>query len=261
MILQKATTPVPIATRATSAPFVASPRIPSVQIAERAHPVDHLLLWQVRGTSELRCAGHVTTLHAGQAAWVPSGLRHMIRVEQDSITAPLIISALEYETSLSSLTVVSIDKRDELHLLALWGSQSSIIQPAADLGAHVLAIVERAAHASALPMPTSAAAAAVARALVLDPGDVRQISEWATEVCVSGRSLERAFLAETGRPFGQWRKECRMLAARRMLRSGASVQSVARTVGYENPSSFSRAFRDFHGMRPRDCMSAEQRAA
>lgn len=252
--------PVPIATRPLPDMGVLPPRIPSVEIGERTHAWEHLLLWQLRGQAEIRCGSDVTVLHAGQAAWVPSGVTHTLRVEQDSITTPLTISALEYATALSELTVIPIEHADELHLLALWGSQSSIIQPDADLSGHVLAIVERAAFASALPMPHSPEAVAVARALILDPGDARQISAWAAQSCMSGRSLERAFLAETGRSFGQWRKECRMVAAMRMLRAGSSVQAVSRSVGYENPSSFARAFRDFHGLRPRDCAPKGQAA-
>ncbi|MGO3147684.1 MAG: helix-turn-helix domain-containing protein [Leucobacter sp.] len=235
-------------------------RIPGVELTERVHALEHLVLWQVRGQTELTCLGAKVTLREGQAAWIPMNTPHSLRVRENSVTAPLFISVIRTPTVLDAFTIVSIAPDDKLYLLSLWNSQSSIIQPNVDLCGQVVGIIERAAHATELSMPRTPEVAAVARALVRNPGDSRQISEWATEACMSGRSLERAFVAETGLSFGQWRKECRMIAARRLLTSGETVQNTARVVGYENPSSFSRAFREYHDVRPRDCTPTLQRA-
>ncbi len=228
-------------------------RLPGAAVPERAHARDHVILWQLRGSTTLRLGdGNTTELSEGEAAWLPCGTRHTLQVQDDSIVTPLFISAVTQRSTLTTFTVVRIEPEEQFLLFALWNAQSTIIQRAADLQHQVVAVMERAAHRTDLPMPSTPEAAAVARALVRSPGDDRRIADWAEEACMSGRSLERAFTAETGLSFGQWRKTCRMLTAARLLTSGHTVQSVSARVGYENPGSFARAFREFHGTRPKD---------
>ncbi|WP_367119077.1 helix-turn-helix domain-containing protein [uncultured Corynebacterium sp.] len=50
--------------------------------------------------------------------------------------------------------------------------------------------------------------------------------------------------------YAQWTCAARMRAARTMLTKGAAPSTVGRRVGYAKLSSFSRAFRNFHGLSP-----------
>ncbi|MYY09669.1 helix-turn-helix domain-containing protein [Streptomyces sp. SID4919] len=86
-----------------------------------------------------------------------------------------------------------------------------------------------------------------------------RIRGWARAVRAGGRSLERAFVTETGPTFGQWRTRSHTHAAARLLRAGASVVSVTQRVGYEDPSSFARAFRDFYDMSPTEYVAPDRR--
>lgn len=90
----------------------------------------------------------------------------------------------------------------------------------------------------------------MADALAADPADGRTLAEWGREVGASARTLARAFMADTGLPFGRWRARLRLQAAIAALAAGEPVGNVARHVGYESSSAFVAAFRRETGMTP-----------
>jgi len=98
--------------------------------------------------------------------------------------------------------------------------------------------------------PRSGPARRVAAGLLADPADRRTLEEWGREVGASGRTLARAFAAETGVPFGRWRTLARMHAALPALAEGVAVGRVAGRVGYESASAFVAAFRRETGLTP-----------
>ncbi|MEU7347400.1 AraC family transcriptional regulator [Streptomyces bacillaris] len=61
-----------------------------------------------------------------------------------------------------------------------------------------------------LPRPTGRSAATVAGELMRNPGDPRTASEWAESLYTSSTSLRRAFRAETGLAFSEWRTRLRL---------------------------------------------------
>lgn len=75
------------------------------------------------------------------------------------------------------------------------------------------------------------------------------------------RTLQRR-LQEGGQSYGElvdamrYRRACRLLD-----KPGTRVADVARALGYADPSSFSRAFRRWTGMAPRDFRRRKQQAA
>ena len=90
----------------------------------------------------------------------------------------------------------------------------------------------------------------VAQALRDAPSDRRTLAEWGRQVAASGRTLARAFVAETGVPFGRWRTLLRLQAALPMLARGEPVSRVAGRVGYDTTSAFVAAFRRETGQTP-----------
>jgi AraC-like DNA-binding protein len=99
-------------------------------------------------------------------------------------------------------------------------------------------------------MPTDERARAVAQILLDNPADGRTLAHWGRDVGASERTLARAFLADTGLSFGQWRGLLRLRAATVALATGAPVARVAREVGYESTSAFVAAFRRATGSTP-----------
>jgi AraC-like DNA-binding protein len=98
--------------------------------------------------------------------------------------------------------------------------------------------------------PQSDPARALAAALVADPTDRRTLADWGRHVGASERTLARAFIAETGLPFGRWRTLVRLQAALPELAAGRAVATVARQVGYDTTSAFVAAFRREIGLTP-----------
>jgi AraC-like DNA-binding protein len=100
------------------------------------------------------------------------------------------------------------------------------------------------------PPPTDPRAAEVAAALLADPSDPRSLDDWGRLVGASGRTLARAFVTDTGLPFGRWRMAVRLRAALPHLAAGEPVGGVARRVGYDSVSAFVAAFRRETGLTP-----------
>ncbi|MET0863987.1 MAG: AraC family transcriptional regulator, partial [Nakamurella sp.] len=92
-------------------------------------------------------------------------------------------------------------------------------------------------------------ARAVARELTHDPGNDRQLDEWAAELHISAKTLQRDFRREFGTSYSRWRTKLRLQAARVLLESD-SVAKVATRVGYSSPSAFISAFANEFGHTP-----------
>lgn len=89
------------------------------------------------------------------------------------------------------------------------------------------------------------------------PGEPWTLTALADRVGYSRAGLSRRFRAATGQApmsyLTSWRLD---LAAEQLVRSRASVEAVARSVGYTNPFAFSTAFKRQHGRSPRDYRTA-----
>jgi len=103
----------------------------------------------------------------------------------------------------------------------------------------------------ALPMPTDPRLLGVARALIENPGDSRDLAGWAREVGASTRTLSRLFPAQTGMSFQSWRQQRRLLRALELLATGDNVTAVAFELGYDNTSAFIAMFRRCLGITPK----------
>jgi AraC-like DNA-binding protein len=96
-------------------------------------------------------------------------------------------------------------------------------------------------------------ASAIARAIARIRSDLRSpiaIPELARRVGMSASSFHQHFKTITSTTPLQYQKELRLLEARRLLRTGASVTTVAYDVGYESSSQFSREYTRKFGVAP-----------
>ncbi|MFT4229034.1 MAG: AraC family transcriptional regulator, partial [Microbacterium sp.] len=210
--------------------------LPPVAIPERVHDDHHVLLWQVRGGgTDLLLDDVAVFLPVGHALWVPANVRHAITVRANSVVIPLFFDCDVTATTLHGPTLVAVDRDLRTLLLAYLQSSTSILRPQANITRQLFALMEGGPAAqAALPMPTSVPARLVAETLRSNPGDDRGVDELARAAHTSRRTLERAFLAETGLSVRDWRIRTRMEAAALLLRSTAPLPAVARRVGYAN---------------------------
>jgi len=92
--------------------------------------------------------------------------------------------------------------------------------------------------------------AAVADRLRENPSDPAELPELARFAGASTRTLQRAFRAETGLRFVEWRRRLRLLHAAALIGTGATVTSAGLDAGYQSTSAFVAAFRAELGVTP-----------
>ncbi len=211
--------------------------------------IDHQLAWAVSGVLTVLTSAATWVLPPTRALWIPAGLPHETASDGRATMRSLYIRPELSPVAWAEPTPVAASPL----LAELIGYLGGTLDP------------EHRAHAESLltdlltPMPmttiqvrlpVSEPARRVAEALHADPSDRRTLAEWGRQVAASGRTLARAFAAETGVPFGRWRTLLRLQTALRLLADGEPVGRVAGRVGYDTPSAFVAAFRRETGQTP-----------
>jgi AraC family transcriptional regulator len=77
---------------------------------------------------------------------------------------------------------------------------------------------------------------------------------------LSVRQLERNFRSQLGRTPQDWLNEQRLMAAKRLLRSGEQVKTVASSLGFKQSSHFCRHFKLHSHMTPSEFVSSEAKS-
>lgn len=101
-----------------------------------------------------------------------------------------------------------------------------------------------------LPLPKDARLLRIARALIADPADERDLTAWARWAAVSPRTLSRRFVEETGFNFTAWRQRARLMRSLEMLAADVPVNAIALDLGYATASAFITLFRRTFGETP-----------
>ena len=111
-----------------------------------------------------------------------------------------------------------------------------------------------------LPLPHDARLRRICHALRAEPGSSRTLDEWAGATGVSGRTLARRFVRETGLTFAEWRQQARLLEAMARLAAGQPVTRIGLDLGYDSPSAFAAMFRRALGTSPSRYLGRGERA-
>lgn len=229
--------------------------LPAVRAVERVHLRLHVVLWVYRGTATVVVEGSTCHLKEGEAVWMPAGYSHEVLVNQDSVALPVSISAEEFDVGIDDVVVVKVPAPlipvMVRHTVATCTAFRPVnYDPGEVFGLFREFLTKR--REMTLAMPTTPRALLAARAVLADLRDARSVDQWAGEVGVSGRSVNRWFRQETGRGFARWRTLARIQRATVLLDRGMPPVSVAHRVGYRHLSGFSRDFRSHLGMTPRE---------
>lgn len=223
------------------------------------HP-DHQLAWAAQGVLTVRSASEQWMLPPTRALWIPAGVRHETLAESVATMRTLYLRTescpIEWEvctpigvTPLLAQVIAYLeeptldaDRRTNAEAMLF-----DLLEPVA------MTVID-------VQMPSEERAKDVAQRLSETPADSRTLADWGHLVGASERTLSRAFMAETGLPFGRWRTLLRLRIALGSLAAGEPVSNVARSVGYESISSFVAAFRRETGVTP-TAYFREQRAS
>ncbi|MGW9351269.1 helix-turn-helix domain-containing protein [Nocardiopsis flavescens] len=225
--------------------------LPPVSLEGMIEDDKHLLLWQARGESDFTIDGEPRVLASGHALWLPARTPHAFTVRENSVLLPMFFDVAVTATTLREPTAITVDRDLRTLFLGFIQASYSLIRPNVNIARQILALIEeRPVLVTALPLPTTESALLVAESLRFNPGDDRSVNELAASVHSSARTIERAFLAQTGMTLRQWRIRNRMEAAGILLRSHTLLDAVARRVGYTSTSAFRRVFKGHFGMTP-----------
>ncbi|MCJ8349586.1 helix-turn-helix transcriptional regulator [Moritella sp.] len=85
------------------------------------------------------------------------------------------------------------------------------------------------------------------------------LSKWGRIVGASERTLSRIFAKEFNTSFALWRQHLRLIQSLSLLESELSIQSVAHQVGYQNDSSYIKAFKARFAMTPQQFRTRNHR--
>lgn len=206
-----------------------------------------------RGVMTVRTDDGAWIVPPGYAVWVPAGVIHEVRAASDVAMRTLYLRRDAGVPVGPRCRVVAVPAL----VRELIGRVVTLPREYPEAGAEarlvaVLAdeLVELPSAPLDLPLPRDRRALAVAEALIVDPADGRELSEWGRDAGASTRTLARLFQAETGMSFGRWRQRRRLLAALERLAAGEPVTAVALDLGYASPSAFIAMFRRALGAPP-----------
>jgi AraC-like DNA-binding protein/quercetin dioxygenase-like cupin family protein len=241
------------AAQETAAAFFASrSRVDSGTLfAAHQHQEDQLA-WMASGSMELAVQGERWRLRREHLAWIPAGILHEMAFDE-----PGELISVYADTALRPVGE-SWQRPRTLQAEALAGALMLHLTDASPTPARrtqvrqllVDLLADAPAQHDAVALPRDPRARAIASSLLAHPADQRPLAAWALSLGVSSKTLARAFVADTGSSFREWRVRARLHAAARMLAAGHEVQQVARAVGYESVSSFIAAFKVRFGTTP-----------
>lgn len=212
---------------------------------------EHAVFWSGRSlAADLEIRGEQRSLVPGQGLFVPAGVPHGASRSPSTSLAVMFAHPEHWPDAPEQVTSVDVGAAPRELLLHL--AQFAMPREQRLRAQRVcLELITAAPRPSlALRIPRDPRIDGIARALLSDPADDRSLEDWAYLTSCSTRTLVRAFRAETGMAFAEWRTSARMAAAVELLGDGMPVGTVARRVGYATASAFSAAFHRRMGRPP-----------
>ncbi|MEE1802182.1 AraC family transcriptional regulator [Streptomyces sp. JV176] len=215
---------------------------------EHSHPF-HERLRNERGTSSAVVGSRVWTITPALGLWMPAGTLHSgsavagtwFRASFFGFRTTSSISDAPVAVEITPLLRLLLDRLSDPELSA--GSRAAI-------EVLVLDVLAPSPRELLVQVPTSALLRPIAEAVRKDPGDPRSLTDWASALGVSPRTITRAFTTETGTSFARWVAAVRSQHAVALLTRGWDVEAVAEQIGYRSASAFGAAFRRTTGLTP-----------
>jgi AraC-like DNA-binding protein/mannose-6-phosphate isomerase-like protein (cupin superfamily) len=211
------------------------------------------LLFAIRGAMKATTDDGAWLVPPSQALWIPPGVMHEVEMaEAVSLRSSFIDPSYTNELP-DECCVIRVSPL----LKALILEASTIgndYQPESAESRLMLVILDQLKKIERFPLYLPFCAEPrirkVTDLMLAHPADNRTLSEWASQIGASERTLGRLFLRHLGMSFGAWRRRLRLLEAIDRLGNGAPVTEVAYELGYSSPSAFIAMFRENLGEPP-----------
>lgn len=188
-----------------------------------------------------------------RAVWIPPHVQHTVVVLENAQlrTVDLDPSVTPHNWEECRVLMVSKLLRELIHAL-----EDSMPGPRDD--ALMALSVDEMTHADTqalgVPMPHpehgDKRLRALCEAVLRDPAEKSQLSEWVAHVGASERTVARLFREELGTSYQQWRLQAVLANALPQLARGMPISQVAAASGYASDSAFSAMFKQAMGQAP-----------
>jgi AraC-like DNA-binding protein/quercetin dioxygenase-like cupin family protein len=211
------------------------------------------VMYLVRGELTCESAGAVWIVPPNSALWIPPSVTHRIRARAPLEGYTVFLKPRAAPNLPKDCCTVSVTPlfRELLFRLAKRPVNDDRRGPDAKLVSvllHELTTVSVEKHR--LPMPADPRLRRLVDAMTADPASGATIKEWAKQIGIGDRTLNRLLVEETGLTFGRWRQQLHIILAIQKMSRGATVQRVALELGYESASGFVTMFRKTLGVPP-----------
>jgi AraC-like DNA-binding protein len=210
----------------------------------------HQVEYAFEGVAEVETAAGHYLLPPQQAVWIPAGLAHQTTLRRVRSVSVFFAPELLPDPGGQARILAAAPVVREMILYATrWPIDRPQTSAEADTFFEVLAnlVLEWLDHEVPLCLPTSADPL-VAEVIAVTTAQLATITTTALcrAVGTSERTLRRRFSEETSMTWPRYLTQARLLRAMALLaESPRSITAVAADVGFENVSSFSRAFARF----------------
>ncbi len=222
------------------------------QVPNHSHPTSQLI-HAVQGVMVVATGDSRWIVPPSRGLWMPAGVRHRLRMVGVVKVRTVYIRPDACGDLPTDCCVVGVSPLlRELILAAIEVDQPYDLH-ARDGRLMALLLDEIAALPSLplrLPQPSDPQLRRLCENLVANPENDWTLSEWARQLGVDARTIQRRFDRQTGMTFGQWRQQARLVAALEQLAGGAKVIEVALNLGYNSPSAFATMFKRQFGTSP-----------
>lgn len=233
--------------------FVAAGHCQNTEFDQGAHHHSRgQLFGSLRGLLSVGIESGVWVVPAIHAVWLPPHHVHSARSHGPFNGWSAYIAEAECESLPKSPCTIRVSGllREAVLRASIWP-----LEPLDGVREHVAAVIlDEIRHLPVetfgLPLPKDARLQRIARALIDDPADERDLEQWADWGAVSSRTLSRRFVIETGFNFTTWRQRARLMRALELLAAGMPVTSIAIELGYSTATAFINLFRRTFGETP-----------
>ncbi|MCL4209333.1 MAG: helix-turn-helix transcriptional regulator [Phycisphaeraceae bacterium] len=219
------------------------------------------LIYAVRGVISVTTSAGAWVVPPMRALWVAGGVEHALhmqgRVEMQTLYfRPDFAPVMESECCV--INIWPLLRELIVSIVAAGALSDTTPSDRARLRLLLDLLVVVPKRPLALPMPMDPRARRVAERVLDRVGAPGSLADLARTSGASARTIERAFLDQTGMTFGRWRQRARLLEAIRLLGEGTQVTAVAMSVGYRSPSAFVAAFKKCLGRTPAQYFRLEE---
>ncbi len=210
------------------------------------------LFWVTKGILSVDTVESSWTLAPGCLGWIPAECPHrakvivgcqgkILRLDPDVITADNTMEKLVKTPLLIHAILLRLTATEHL---VMEGAMHRLLGVLFD----EISSAERTNFE--LPMPRDKRLTKLAAYLLSTPDAPFSKAMLETKFALSGRSISRLFMQQTGITFKQWRALAKLQHALRLLESPLSISDIALSCGYSSTSSFIYAFKQHLGETP-----------